>query len=192
MPRLIALLAAIALAGLVGVAALNAAGPRAFAPPAATPLPTASPVSTPMPTPVPTPVPVVSPTPAPSKVPTGGLQLNVELENVLGQDVSIDVVDRSGHLTGAASGQPREGASVDWNDVQVENVGPATIRLTFTDMPGSAALGLIIDEDGRHLLLVRPSRDGDTIAFDRVLELTFDAPVAADQLQVAIQEGQDT
>jgi hypothetical protein len=103
---------------------------------------------------------------------------SVRFETATGHDVRIDIVDRSRRIVAARSGQPGDGASVATGEVLVEQMGDRSLRLTWSDMPGDAALALHVDEDGRSMILVAPRRDGDAIAFDRVLELDFDREVS--------------
>ena len=99
---------------------------------ASAPSPTAGPSAAPseVPSPVPSGAPV---SPKPSDGGTDAMPITVDLKNVTGAKVSVDVVDRSGTLLKAVSGQPAEGASVDTNTIKIENIDPRTLRLTWTD-----------------------------------------------------------
>ena len=124
--------------------------------------------------PVIVPPPVVSPSVAPSVAPSASVEpspsaspsvsagvIHVDLIESVGQDASIDIVDRSGTLVRAASGTPGDGGSVADGQIQIvaDTADPATLVLTWT---------MTID---------RPACSGDSIPVDHVLRLTFDQPV---------------
>lgn len=157
---------------------------------AADPSPIGQPVATP------TTAPVATPTPAPSDGGGDAMPLTVDLENVTGADIEVDIVDRTGTVTGAVSGTPGDGASVEPYTLLVENVDDRTLRLTWVDFPIDNDLGLYIDQtsDGLRFVLVQPepTEATDAVAFDRILELTFDAPVSADEVEAFLQDGLDT
>jgi hypothetical protein len=153
----------------------------------------------------PTAAPSQAPTPAPTDVPastaspdggTGAIPIPVDLQNVTGADVSVDVVDRSGTLLNARSGRPAEGASVEAGSIKVENIDPRTLRLTWTDFPIDNRLTLYIDAQGVgfRFLLIQPEPTGptDAIGVDRILELTFDHDISSAQVESIVQGGLDT
>jgi hypothetical protein len=190
-------------AALIAVALAACSGAVAGGP-GVTPAP--DPVVTPVPSPAtpapsdgpaePSPVPV-APSPVPVEPDNGngggdGMPIKVDLDNATGHDVYVDVVDRSGRVIRAQSGDPGDGASVPPYEVKVENVDDRTIRLTWSDIPGDNALALFIDEDGTSLILVQPEHDGDSMPFDRVLVLEYDGPISAGDLRVTLQDGLDT
>ncbi len=173
-----ALVAVVALAALGGGRGDGNGHGGGGAPPA-----TASPSVTPAPTPVapPDPTPVVT---------------TVDLENVTGADVYVDIADRTGLLVGARSGKPVEGQSVAPYTLEVENLDATTLKLKWVDYPIDNALALYIDESdgGIRLLLVQPEPTGptDSIALDRELILSFSQPISADQVEAFLQDGLDT
>jgi len=182
------LLGGLVLGGTVAtVAALNGRG-------------AGEPVATPVVTPAPvvTPVPVVSPAPVATPAPNDGggdaMPITVDLENATGADVYVDIVDLSGTLTGAVSGTPGDGMSVEPYTLRVENLDARTLRLTWVDFPIDNALALHIDESGLRFVLVQPEPAGstDAIGFDRELILTFAEAVSADQIEAFLQDGLDT
>jgi hypothetical protein len=125
------------------------------------------------------------------------MPIRVDLQVVDGHnEVYVDVVDRSGLLVDAETGTPADGASVDYDAVEVENLGAKTLRLTWTDYPIDNALALFIDETegGLQLVLVRPDPTGvtDAIGMDRELVLTFASPVSAGDVRAFVQDGLDT
>ena len=158
--------------------------------PIATPLPTAAPSETPSESPS------ESPTAAPTEVPGDGAPIRVELDTVDGHDVSVEIRDRTGRLVGAESGSPAEGASVDYDALEVENLDERTLRLTWTDYPINNELVLFVDDadGGLRLVLVRPDPTGvtDSIGLDREIVLTFATPVSAGDVRATVQEGLDT
>lgn len=157
--------------------------PPASNPPPATPQPSAEPTQP------------AQPTPQPSEDPgSDAMPITVDLVTADRHDVRVDIVDHSGRLVGARSGQPGEGISVDTGKVVVENVDDRTLRLTWSDFAMDNALALYIDESGATMILVQPGPVGavDSIGADRQLVLTFDAPIAAGDLLVSVQDGLDT
>jgi hypothetical protein len=54
-------------------------------------------------------------------------------------------------------------------------------------MPCETTYRLEVSPDGRDYRLERPTCSGDTVAFDRVLILTFDDPVPASQVSTKVQ-----
>lgn len=168
--------------------------------PISTPLPSGESASpTPAPTEMPTEVPTAEPSSAPSTPSDDGgdaMPLKVDLDNATGADVYVDIVDRTGILVGATSGQPGDGASVEPYRLQVTNIDDRTLRLTWVDYPIDNALALYVDkvDAGYRLLLIQPEPTGptDSIAFDRELVLTFSEPVSADSVEAFLQDGLDT
>jgi hypothetical protein len=110
--------------------------------------------------------------------------------------VYVDIVDRTGSLTGAASGTPGDGMSIEPYTISAVNLDPKTVKLTWVDFPIDNALALYIDVvDGHYrFLLVQPEPTGpaDAIGFDRELVLTFSVPVSTGQVETFLQGGLDT
>ena len=182
--------AGVALAAVVALTAFGGGG-RGNDGAAVPPPPAASPSA-----PAKSPEPAPDPTPGPSDDGSDAMPIKVDLENVTGADVYVDIVDRSGRLVDARSGTPDEGVSVDSYKLEVENVDPSTLRLTWSDYPIDNALALYIDESegGIRLVLVQPEPTGptDTIALDRELILSFSEPISADDVEPFLQDGLDT
>jgi hypothetical protein len=154
-----------------------------------------SPERSPAPTVVPSVRPSATPTPSPTLKPTDGPSdgpFKVDLENLTGDDVSVVIDDETGTLTGAASGIPGDGMSVRWFDVQVENLDAETVRVVWVGLPRDEELTLAISaEDGTYrLVLVQaaPPANSDALGFDRILDLRFESPVSAADLEVTIEE----
>jgi hypothetical protein len=136
---------------------------------------------------VPPAIPSASPSvvPTPFATPTGPAisassppAVHVDLIEHVGEDASIDIVDRSGTLVDAESGDPPDGGSIEEGTIQVvaDAADPNTLVLTWTGMPCDTTHQLDIAPD-RTLTITRPACSGDTIPVDHVLRLTFDAPV---------------
>lgn len=194
-------LAGLAIASVaVAAIALNAGRPTApsGAATASQSVPSASAAAvepTPVPTAVATPVATPKPTTTPETDPgQDAIPLTVKLATVDGHAVTVDIVDRTGSIVSAVSGQPAEGASAE--GLSVVNIDARTLRLTWVDFPIANRDALFVDAaNGKlRMLLVQPAptTTTDAIGFDRVLILTFDRPVDAGSVQTTIQEGIDT
>ena len=185
--RFAPVIAALAIAAVLAACSAGAAGQAPTEPPA--PAPTA--------VPAPNTQAPATPAPVPSEEPgTDLLPIRVELDSTTGQDVYVDILDRSGFLKAATTGQPGDGATVEPYTVQVENIDPRTLRLSWTDYPIDNALSLFVDPAGAGLrfVLVQPAPSGpaDAMGEGRILELTFDRDISAAQVESFLQEGLDT
>jgi hypothetical protein len=159
--------------------------------------PAASPSDPPaMPSPAPeTPAPA-SPAPAtPAPTEVAAADLRVDLQSTSGQDVYVDIVDRSGTIERAVTGRPAEGVSVGSGTLQVENLDARTVRLMWSDFPIDNQLRLFVDPIGvgYRFLMIQPAPTGpaDAMGEDRILDLTFDRQVSAAEVETFIQEGLD-
>jgi hypothetical protein len=155
--------------------------------------PAASPSDPPaMPSPAPeTPAPA-SPAPAtPAPTEVAAADLRVDLQSTSGQDVYVDIVDRSGTIERAVTGRPAEGVSVGSGTLQVENLDARTVRLMWSDFPIDNQLRLF--GVGYRFLMIQPAPTGpaDAMGEDRILDLTFDREVSAAEVETFIQEGLD-
>jgi hypothetical protein len=150
--------------------------------------PSAAPTNAP--TPAPTTAPTSAPTPPPSAAPGAGGSLPVDLENATGHKVSILIHDETGKVAGAVSGKPGDGMSVRWHDAVVKNLDDHSIAITWAALPGDDVtdLGIAFDKGTYRLTLVQrgPVPYSDAMGEDRVLVLTFDAPVAAKNVSIEI------
>jgi hypothetical protein len=137
------------------------------------PAPTAS--AAPSVTPSTSPSPSVEPSATPSATPTS---IHVNLIQHVGADTSIDIVDRSGTLVSAESGDPGDGGSVAEGTIQVvaDASDPKTLVATWTGSPCDTTHALDIAPDGTTWTITRPACSGDSVPADHVLRLTFDAP----------------
>jgi len=173
--------------GPSAAAAASQPVPRASAPAAVEPTPVATPIATPVATPKPTTTPETDPG-------QDAIPLTVELVTVDGHAVTVDIVDRTGSIVSAISGQPAEGASAE--GLSVVNIDARTLRLTWVDFPIANRDALFVDAvNGKlRMLLVQPppTATTDAIGFDRVLILKFDHPVDASTVEAMLQDGLDT
>ena len=159
------------------------------------PTPSASPIpsvpATPQPTVQPSAPGTPKPTPKPTDAPSDGT-IRVDLDNVTEHDVSVVIDDQTGGLVGAVSGQPGDGMSVRWMDSIVENLDAKTLRLVWVGLPRDEEVRLsITGEPGAYqfrLVQDGPYANTDAVGFDRILVLSFDVPVAADDVVVTIEE----
>ena len=214
------LLAALAIvAALVTVSALGAGRNAVGAIPSASPstapttTPTATATATPRPTPVVTPDPTQAPTPDPTQAPTpdptqaptdepsddpaptepgdDAMPIKVDLDNATGADVYVDIVDKTGDLAGARTGDPGDGASVEPYTLQVRNLDQRTFELTWVDYPIDNALALYItrEGDGYRLVLIQPepTEPTDAVAFDRMLIIEFEHDVELEDIEAELQ-----
>ncbi len=147
-PRLVPVIAA--LAAVLAACSAGGAGQAPTEPPA------------PAPTAVPAPNTQAPATPAlvPSEEPGSDLMpIRVELDSTTGQDVYVDILDRTGSIKAATTGQPGDGATVEPYTVEVENIDARTLRLSWTDYPIDNALSLFVDQaGGRSAVRPRPAR----------------------------------
>lgn len=183
--------AASLLLALVAVVAIVASGctPRGGDSGSGSP-PSSPPSNTPGPTAEPT------ATPEPTEEPSDGI-FEVDLNTPDNHDVTVTVDDATGSLSDVVSGNPGDGMSVRWFDMKVENVDPNTLRLTWVGLPLDQDVKLFVETSGDGKLRLRmvqpgPPLNSDAIGFDRIISLTFDRPVSADDVLPTIQEGLET
>ena len=140
----------------------------------------------------PSPTVVPSPTLKPTDGPSDG-PFSVDLDIATDHDVSVVIDDETGTLTGAASGRASDGMSVRWLDVKVENLDAETVRVVWVGLPRDEEIGLTIAEvSGTYqlrLIQAAPPANSDALGFDRILDLRFDRPVSAADVEVTVQEG---
>ncbi len=149
------------------------------------------PVQAPSPTTVPTGTPQASPTGTPQASPSATspspVSMSVDLVGFGGRALStIEVVDASGTLVDARSGQPAEDPSDPSPQVSNDPADPATIVLTWYGLLSDTDRRLTIAPDGRTMTLEVLPGCGDLVPFNRVLVLTFSGPVPADEVTVTI------
>jgi hypothetical protein len=137
--------------------------------------------------PVQTPSSTIAPTPSPSATPISPVVISVDLVGFGGRALStIEVVDESGTLVGARTGQPAEDPSDPSPNAQNDPADPATVVLTWYGLLSDTDRRLTIAPDGRTMTLDQLPGCGDLLPFSRVLELTFTGPVPADEVTVTI------
>jgi hypothetical protein len=181
--RVLPLVAAIGLLAILALGAAFVGGAfnrtPVVVPPVVSPIPTTAPTPTASPTPSPsaTPTATPSPTPAPTAIPSFA-SIHVDLIEHQGQDASIDIVDRSGDLASAVSGDPGDGGSVEDGKIEIvaDPSDPKTLVLTWTGMPCDTTHTLDIAPD-HTMTITRPACGGDAIPADHVLRLTFATPI---------------
>lgn len=149
---------------------------------------------------VPPPAPTTSASPTPSAIPAptataavpvpSPVAISVDLIGFGGQQLStIEIVDQSGTLVSARTGQPNDGGSV-WSPDKADVVNapgdPRTLMLTWTGVLDDDYPRLTIDDDGRTMTIDRVRGVGDLLPVDRVLILTFPGPVPAGEVTASI------
>lgn len=177
-----------ALLAVVAVLALMAGG--AFGR-GVDPSPSPSAPSTPRPTAQPSAPSTPQPTPEPTDAPSDGT-VKVDLDNETEHDVSVVIDDQTGTLVGAVSGQPGDGMSVRWFLSLVENLDAKTLRVVWVGLPRHEELSLsITGQPGAYqvrLVQDAPPANSDAVGFDRILVLSFDTAVSADDVEVSIED----
>ena len=117
----------------------------------------------------------------------------IELDTVDDSRVVVVVDDQSGKVAAVRSGTAKDGMSVKWFDVVIENVDADTLRVTWVGLPVDVeiALGVHANGDGYELAFVQPGppENSDAIGFDRVLEIDFAAPVDAGDVTATFTQG---
>ena len=152
----------------------------------ASPSPSASPSPTPVTSPKPTtaPSPIVTPAPVPSPVdPVGeGIVLDIADDH----DVVVVVANASDSVTGARSGVGKDGMSVRWGDVNVENVDEDTLRLTWAGwlQDETITVAVAAEDDALFITVTQkmPYENTDAMGGDRVLEIDLAQAFDADQV----------
>jgi hypothetical protein len=111
-------------------------------------------------------------------------------------DISVVVTDRTGAVTGAASGRAGDGMSVRWGRVNVENVDAHTLRVTWVGLPGDDEVRVTVSgsPDALRLAVVQqaPPANSDAMGHDRVLVLTFSEDVRAADVLATVRSGNDS
>jgi hypothetical protein len=188
-PALAVALGVVAIVGIV--AAVLFSRPSAPTGPTASDRPSATPVATPIATPTDVPTPVATPTPSPTPTPAPSTGLgSIKLRNATNHDVVLQVHDQTETLTGAVSGEPGDGMSVRWHDALVKNANHHTILVTWVGLPqdDTLDLGVAIVDGQLHVTIVQagPVANSDAMGEDRIVALTFDRAIKADDVFVEI------
>ncbi|MGZ9160323.1 MAG: hypothetical protein ACXW4T_04070 [Candidatus Limnocylindrales bacterium] len=143
--------------------------------------PTPSPVPSTPPSAQPTVVPTPVPSPVPSDVADGPIV--VDLDTADANDVSVEIDDATGVVVKATTGRARDGMSVRWGEIDVQNVDADTLKLTWSGWPMDEVIDLDITADGDGYALAfsqkLPYPNTDAMGADRVLVLDFDHAVDA-------------
>jgi hypothetical protein len=103
--------------------------------------------------------------------------VHVAFDQCCADNLSVDVVDESGHLVRAVSGPNVEGGSAQ--DVTIANDDARTLRVTWPGAPCDTVHRLTIDPSGTSIVIDRPACFGDATPADRIVVLTFDIDVDA-------------
>lgn len=185
-PRLLGLSPGLVFAVLALVVAVVAVGvvgsqlqkPTVVLPSSDQPSPSATPSTAPSAVTAGPPTPLGSPVVPP---------VRVQLDSPIGNPTSVDIVDESGLLTQAVSGQGREGNEQLAFDAT--NDSPTVLRLTWAGGGCDTVHRLTIDPGLTNLTLDRPHCMGDTLGVIRILILTFSRAVDAPGLNTAMHEG---
>jgi hypothetical protein len=117
-------------------------------------------------------------------LPTDPTALHVELTGQCCGSPSIDIVDRSGHLTSAVAA-PGAGAG---ESIAATNDDPRTVRVTWPGAPCDTVHLLTIAADFG-LTIDRPICHGDAMLTMRALILTFDQDVDAGAMDTGLFDG---
>ena len=161
------------------------------------PAPTDPPIVEPSlpPTTPPSEAPTTPPSDQPSEPPADG-KFRVDLENLTGHDVSVEIDDQTGSVVKAESGTPGDGMSVRWFDVKAENIDADTLRIVWVGLPGDEVIKLGVSHlDGKlRLRFVQggPPPNSDATGYDRMLELSFDEPIRSEDVLTSVQGSLDT
>jgi hypothetical protein len=113
--------------------------------------------------------------------------IRVILEDGVGDETWVDVVDESGRLVSAVAGPNTAEMSVE--DFDAANDDVDTVRLSWPGRPCDTVHRLTIDAALTTLTLDLPQCRGDTIGVDRSLVLTFRDPVDALRLDTQLLPG---
>jgi hypothetical protein len=108
---------------------------------------------------------------------TGGTPFLVELTDDSGAVGALEVTSDGG-----------AGASVEPGEVRIDQLDANVVRLTWSSMSCHVVALVTLDATGRAFNLAEPRCEGDTVAFDRRMDVTFDQPVSADDLAAHYQE----
>jgi hypothetical protein len=150
---------------------------------------TSAPPAPPLPSPSASVAPSAAASVAPSASPDGGIV--VELNVPEGQPQTVEVLDESGLLATATSGNPtgENGQSFPFESVEVSQLDPTTLQLGWAGFPCATDHTLVIDETATTMTLTRPDCEGETDSsgVDRIVVLEFIEPVDATDVAVTIQ-----
>lgn len=141
-----------------------------------------------------------SPTPTPSAPPSAPMATpepsapagdeSILIVDPSGHDITIDVDDRSGAVSGVTSETPTVGMSVRWSEAVVENIDDRTIRITWAGYPRDESVKALVQRAGSGFEVsigqAMPYPNTDAMGQDRILVVTFDDAVDAADIAVAI------
>src|SRR5206468_10376545 len=98
-----------------------------------------------------------------------------------GQPLTVTVSGTTGALIAATSGTPGDGASGEEGKVAMaaDPTDTHVLIATWMGMPCETSAAMVVDEGASTISINHPSCSGDTVAFDRVVRLTFRGPIDA-------------
>jgi hypothetical protein len=94
--------------------------------------------------------------------------------------MDLRVYDVAGDVVDAVSGTPGDGGSVAAGSVDIKgDTGGNVLVVTWTSSPCETFTAMSVDLATATIVIVPERCDGDAIPADRVVRLTFSAPVQA-------------
>jgi len=125
---------------------------------------------------------IVVPGPSSSPAPSGSVGpffARIQVQVAAGNPLTLTVTDTTGALVDAVSTAPGDGASVDGGTIAVatDPTDPTVLIATWTGMPCETRAAMIVDERTSNISVSHENCSGDTVAFDRVVRLTFHEPI---------------
>ena len=113
--------------------------------------------------------------------------VRVVLDDGVGDETTVDVVDESGRLVSAVAGPQTGGNGIEAFDAS--NDDPTTLRLSWPGRPCDTVHRLTIDPTLTSLTMDLPQCRGDLVGVDRSIVLTFRDAVDAHGLNTALFAG---
>jgi hypothetical protein len=123
---------------------------------------------------------------SPSPVPRGSAPTTIPLGTIGSTVATLELVDQSGHWTGASVPPADQLPSVDF--LTVTNIDDRTLQLVWPGAPCDTVHRLTIAADFG-LTIDRPHCSGDAMLVLRGLRIAFDRPVDANAIDTALHDG---
>ncbi len=105
--------------------------------------------------------------------------------------ITADVDDSTAAVSAVSSEGPVVGMSIRWSDAIVDNVDDRTVRITWAGYPRDEAISVAVERDGAgfavRITQGMPYPNTDAMGQDRILVVAFDEPVAAADVEVAVE-----
>ena len=126
----------------------------------------------------------------PSNAPVALFRGEVQLVLAAGQPMTVTVSDTTGALVAVTSGTPGDGASGDEGkvDVAADPADAQVLIAKWIGMPCETGAAMIVDEVASTISISHPKCSGDTVAFDRVVRLTFRGTIDASSWHGSVTE----